>query len=83
MVMTEESICTRVLVERTNEYQRAPLLNARNEHNSPIYDILNTCKSFDIYDICIDMITRGCYLGKQEWSKKMWDIAWTKEDEEY
>ena len=73
--MTEESICKRVLVERTNVYQRAALLNARNEHNSPIYDILNTCKSFDIYDICIDRITRGCYLGKQEWSKKIWDIA--------
>ena len=29
------------------------------------------------------MINRGCHFGKQECSKKILDIAWKKEDDEY
>ena len=29
------------------------------------------------------MIANGCHLSKVEWEKKIWEIAWRKEDEEY
>ena len=31
----------------------------------------------------IAMINGGCYLSKDEWRRKFWNIAWTKEDGMY
>ena len=65
MVMTDDAICKQILVHRTGEYQIDVPNSNRNEYNSPIFDILNTCREFDILDMCIDMIENGCYVDKQ------------------
>ena len=64
--MTDDSFCKRILVERVNEYQRDIPLNTMKEYNSQVFDILNTCKNFEIYELCFEMINRGCHFGKQE-----------------
>ena len=48
-------MCTRMIVRY-----------ARNEVNSPVFELLNMCKAFDIFDMCIAMINGGCYLSKDE-----------------
>ena len=41
-------------------------------------------KDFGILNLCLDMIDNGgCHLSKPEWKKKIWGIAWQKEDEWY
>ena len=47
MVMTDDAICKQILVHRTREYQIDVPKSNINEYNSPVFDILNTCKDFD------------------------------------
>ena len=83
MVMTDDAICKQMLVHRTREYQIDVPKSNINEYNSPVFDILNTCKDFDILDICINMIENGFHFDKQEWKRKVCEIAWVQEDDEY
>ena len=71
MVMTDDAICKQMLVHRTREYQIDVPKSNINEYNSPVFDILNTCKDFDILDICINMIENGFHFDKQEWKRKV------------
>ena len=38
---------------------------------------------FGIFDICVAIINGGCYFSRDEWKKKIWEIARVKEDEDY
>ena len=41
MVMTDEYMCKQLLVHRAGEYQNYPIIRARKEHDSHIFEILN------------------------------------------
>ena len=83
MVMPDESIVKQVLVDRVNMYQNDTERYTRNEINSLVFELLNTCKMFGNFYICVAVINGGCYFSKDEWKKKIWEIAWVKEDEDY
>ena len=56
-------------------------LNATNIHRSPIYEILNTCKKFGLFNKLMRMINgQDRFLGKKSWSKIVWDSAWKYDD---
>ena len=81
--MPDDAICKRILVNKANEYRNDPLKGARNEYSSPIFELLNVSKEFGILDTCLQMIDRGFHMSKLDWKKKIWEIAWQREDEGY
>ena len=83
ITMPDDAICKRVLVHKATEYRNDPLRGTRNTYNSPINELLNVSREFGILELCLDLIENGCHLSKYEWKKKVWEIAWQKEDEMY
>ena len=83
LVMPDDAICKRMLTHKAEIYTEHQVTSARNEFDSPIFEILNVCKEFGIFEKCIEMINGGCYLSKLEWKTMVWDIAWRMEDFEY
>ena len=83
ITMPDDAICKRVLVHKATEYRNDPLRGTRNAYNSPINELLNVSREFGILELCLDLIENGCHLSKYEWKKKVWEIAWQKEDEMY
>ena len=82
LVMGDEDICKRILVNRAEEFCDNRNTCMRNEFASPIFDILNTCLQVDLFDVCMRMVRTGCYLSKAEWRKVVWKKVWAKEDED-
>ena len=82
LVMKDEDVCKRILIARTNDFADNFNLARQNEFCSPIFDILNVSIQVGMYDICMRMITTGCYLSKEEWKKLVWEKVWLKEDED-
>ena len=82
LIMTDDAICKRILGHQSSLYSLDPVRFARNESDSPIYDILNVCDEFGILNMCQRMINNGCWLSKSEWKNMIWGIAWQLEDRE-
>ena len=84
ITMPDNAICKRLLTHKATKYREDPMKATRNSFNSPIDELLNVSKEFGILNLCLDMIDNGgCHLSKPEWKKKIWVIAWQKEDEVY
>ena len=81
--MPDDAICKRLLNHRAEEYRNDPVKGARNESLSPIFEMLNVSKEFGIFDICLGMAENECHFSKTEWKNKIWDIAWSMEDNDY
>ena len=75
MAMYDDATCKQILISRSNEYQNDPVRCFRNEHNSPVYEILNICKEFGFLDLCMGMVAGGCHFSNEVWRNKVWEIA--------
>ena len=83
LVLDDEDTCKRILAARANAFSENINLGRLNEFSSPIYDILNTSILVGLYDVCMRMITLGCYFSKTEWKTLVWKKVWECEDEDY
>ena len=83
LVMPDDAICKRLLVHKAAVYNEHQYISSRNESDRPIFEILNVCMEFRIFEKCFNMINGGCYLSKYEWKTMVWDIAWQMEDNTY
>ena len=59
LVLEDDAICKRVLIERANEYALDVNKSKANEYDSPIFEILNTSWDVGLYETCMSMIPRG------------------------
>ena len=82
LVMDDDTTYKRILIQRTQDFLGNEHLSKINEHDSPIFDLLNVSRKVGLFDTCIKMITTGCMYSKQEWKKKVWEYIWRLEDEE-
>ena len=82
LVMEEDSICRRILLQRTQDYLGNEHCSKINENDSPIFDLLNVSRKIGLFDTCIRMITTGCLYSKQEWKTRVCEHVWHLDDEE-
>ena len=68
----------RILVERFREYRDG----CTNPYDSPVIQILNYCKEFDLMRL-VDQMIRGHIFSKTSWKKIVWEKAWEIEDREW
>ena len=82
LVGEEHDISKRLLYTRAIDFANDPFTGRANEHNSPIFDLLNTSIQVELYDICMRMIVDGYFYSKQGWKDLVWKKVWSKEDDD-
>ena len=82
LVLDDDAICKRVLIERANEYTLDVNKSKANDFDSPIFEILNTSRDVGLYETCMSMILRGQMYTKNQWKKVVWNAIWRMEDED-
>ena len=55
----------------------------RNEHQSPIFDILRIAQIYDIFNDTIRIVNGTLYISKNMWRRKVWESAWQLEDRDW
>ena len=80
--LEDDAICKRLLYERSLEYANQRAKASINEHDSPIYDLLNTSADIGLYEVCVNMIRNKHHYTKQEWKVIVWEKIWKMEDKD-
>ena len=80
--LEDDAICKRLLYERSLEYANQRAKASTNEHDSPIYDLLNTSADIGLYEVCMNMIRNEHHYTKQEWKVIVWEKIWKMEDKD-
>ena len=83
LVMDDGSVCKKLIYQRAQDCLEDTYRSNLNENDSPVFDLLNVSRRTDLFDICIRMITTGCYDSKLEWKNLVCKHIWQLEDEEY
>ena len=81
--LDDDDICKRILKVRTNEFVKDIQKHRLNEHDSPVFDLLDVSIRTGMYEICMQMIMNGHYCSKEKWRNMVWERVWSLEDDDY
>ena len=77
IIMMKDYIPIRnVLAARLEEYPNS--ISTANAHDSPIFDLLNTCSSLKLLPTVRTMM-EGTFVSKKKWKDMVWASAWACE----
>ena len=81
LVMDDAEIIKRIFLERLNIFQNDPALANTYSARSPIFNIIKVAQYFGVMDIFEQYGNDGTIPSKQQWSKRIWSVAWELESQ--
>ena len=80
MVMHEHEVSRIIFCERARQYVLNPDLCRTNTCKSQVFDLLNVCIVFNLYEEVKSMVERNLMYSKTIWKKMVWSKGWRLED---
>ena len=81
LAMDDAEIIKRIFLERLNVFQNDPVLANTYSARSPIFNILQVAQYFGVMDIFEHYGNEGIIPSKQQWSRRVWSVAWELESQ--
>ena len=81
--MDENSVYRKLMIKRFECFVNDSFIACRNEHHSPIYDILRVAIMFNMMGIVARMIRGTHFYSKGWWKREVWRNAWLKDNNDW
>ena len=81
--LKEDDICKKIFVNRANQFARNIEQGLRNQHDSPVFDILKVALVLGLFDKVMRMVNGIHVFDKATWKRTVWNSAWKVEDEDW
>ena len=79
----EDDTCKKLFISRAAQFTRNTDQCVRNQHDSPVFDILKVALILGLFDSVMRMVTGIQVYDKSTRRRIVWNSAWEVEDEDW
>ena len=83
IVLKDGIVHKEVFRYRLKQFINNPIVCIKNEHNSPIFEMLRVAYIYDVFNDIVKMTNGTHYFSKEGWSRTVWENAWLVEDTDW
>ena len=83
LVLDESNPCRQIFVRRAHDFLNNMQNALRNEHDSPVFDLLRVAQIYGMLGEVMRMAVGTHWYEKSIWKKLVWQNAWSIEDQDW